>query len=268
MSIESIVPYILVFIVGTFVVTLRYVLFAGIAYLVFWKKWKDKFSHRIIQGKLSDFSKIKNEIFYSLTTMIVFGIVGVGIYAAKKAGHTYIYDNIHERSWGYFIFSVIAMIVIHDAYFYFAHRLMHHKKIFKHVHLVHHQSTNPSPWAAFSFHPYEAVLEAGIVPLIISFMPVHSLAILMFLLYMTFLNVLGHLAFETFPKGFVSSYFTNWHNTTTHHNMHHKFFNCNYGLYFNWWDKIFKTNHKDYAIQFELITQKPLFLKKNKEISV
>ncbi len=259
---ELIRPYLMVFLIGTSIVSLRYFVFAGTAYFLFWKKWKDKFSHRIIQGKLSDISKIKTEIFYSLTTMLVFGLVGVGIFSAKKAGLTYIYSDISQKGFGYFFFSIIAMIVLHDAYFYLTHRLMHHKILFKHVHSVHHRSTNPSPWAAFAFHPYEAVIEAGIVPLIVSFMPVHGLAIFIFLLYMTFLNVLGHLAFETFPKGFVGSSLTNWHNTTTHHNMHHKFFNCNYGLYFNWWDKIFKTNHKDYQIQFDLITQNPLFLEK------
>ncbi|MDZ4728222.1 MAG: sterol desaturase family protein [Leptospira sp.] len=259
MNLEILTPYIIVFLIGTTLVTLRYVLFAGIAYFAIWKKWKSKFAHRIIQGKLPEFDKIKHEIFYSLTTMLIFGLVGVGIFAAKKAGYTHIYSNINEHGWGYFIFSVIAMIVIHDAYFYFTHRLMHHKLLFKHFHLVHHKSTNPSPWAAFSFHPYEAVVEAGIVPLIVSFMPVHGLAIFSFLIYMTFLNVLGHLAFEMFPKGFVGSRLTNWHNTTTHHNMHHKWFNCNYGLYFNWWDKLFKTNHKDYQIQYDLITEKPLF---------
>jgi len=40
---------------------------------------------------------------------------------------------------------------------------MHHKKLFRWFHLVHHQSTNPSPWAAYAFHPLEAVVEAGII---------------------------------------------------------------------------------------------------------
>ena len=55
------------------------------------------------------------------------------------------------------------MILLHDTYFYWAHRAMHHPKIYRHVHLVHHLSQNPSPWAAFAFHPFEAVIEAGIV---------------------------------------------------------------------------------------------------------
>jgi sterol desaturase/sphingolipid hydroxylase (fatty acid hydroxylase superfamily) len=88
----------------------------------------------------------------------------------------------------------------HDAYFYWALRLMHHPKIFKHVHLVHHRSTNPSPWAAYSFHPIEAVLEAGIFPLIVFTIPMHSLALVTVLIYMITRNVLGHLGMEILPK--------------------------------------------------------------------
>ena len=91
MNLEILTPYIVVVLIGTTLVTLRYVLFAGIAYFAIWKKWKSKFAHRIIQGKLPEFDKIKHEIFYSLTTMLIFGLVGVGIFAAKKAGYTNIY---------------------------------------------------------------------------------------------------------------------------------------------------------------------------------
>jgi lathosterol oxidase len=65
------------------------------------------------------------------------------------------------------IVSLALMLLLHDAWFYWTHRLMHHPKIFRHVHLVHHRSINPSPWAAYSFHPIEAVIEAGIYLLIV-----------------------------------------------------------------------------------------------------
>ncbi|TGN17369.1 sterol desaturase family protein [Leptospira idonii] len=254
-------PFLIVFVLATVITTIRYIAFAGAAYYLVWKKGKDRLAHRLIQGKLPEFQKIKHEVLYSLSTMVVFGLVGVLIFWAKKNGYAKIYDDISEKGIPYLFFSLLALILFHDFYFYCTHRFMHWKPIFKHVHLVHHKSTNPSPWAAFAFHPYEAVIEAGVVPIFILFVPVHNLTIVLFLVYMTFLNVLGHLAFELFPKGFVGSKWTGWHNTTTHHNMHHKWFHCNYGLYFNWWDKIFGTNHKDYQKQFDEITERPLFIK-------
>jgi len=71
---------------------------------------------------------------------------------------------------------------------------------------------------------------------------------------MTILNVLGHLGYEFYPRNFVANPLTNWNNTSFHHNQHHQKFNCNYGLYFNWWDKICKTNHIEYQKQFEEFT--------------
>jgi len=253
MQLGNLNPWIVYAIITT-LVTFRYFLFAGIAYYLVWIRGKGRWQHRIIQGKLPDKDKLWQEFRYSMLTMLIFGGVGLGIHLGKKAGIFHIYKNIDDHGIGYFWFSVVALILLHDTYFYWTHRFMHWKKIFKYVHHVHHKSTNPSPWAAFSFHPTEAVIEAGIVPLVAFFMPLHSLAILVFLFYMTFLNVLGHLGFELFPKFFVRSSWTNWHNTTTHHNMHHKYFNCNYGLYFNWWDKWMGTNHKNYLEEFEKVT--------------
>ena len=64
-----------------------------------------------------------------------------------------------ENLWYY-----CAHWLMHRRAFYWMHRFMHLPGIFKAVHKVHHLSHNPSPWAAFSFHPLEAIIEAGILP--------------------------------------------------------------------------------------------------------
>lgn len=245
-----------VFAINYSLLSLRYFVFSGLAYLFFWIWKKEKFIPHRIQKKFPELDKIKGEIKYSLLTFLIFALVGVGIFIARRLGYTKIYSDISEYGVPYFIFSIIASILIHDAYFYFTHRLMHHKLLFKKFHSVHHYSLNPSPFAAFSFHPYEAIIEAGIVPLLVVIMPIHPLAIISFILFMTSLNVLGHLGIELYPSYFVSSKWTNWNNTSTHHNIHHQKFNCNYGLYFNWWDKLFRTNHPEYADEYIRITNK------------
>ena len=244
-----------IFFINFILLILRYVFFSGIAYSIFWV-WKKKYfePHRI-QNKFPEPQKIKSEIMYSISTFIIFALVGVGIYIARTTGYTKIYLSISDYGYPYFFLTIVLSILLHDAYFYFFHRLMHHKLLFKHVHQVHHYSTNPSPFAAFSFHPLEAILEAGILPLIVISFPIHPLAILTLLLFMTALNVLGHLGYELYPSNFVSNKWTNWNNTSTHHNMHHQKFTCNYGLYFNWWDKIFNTNHQNYSDDFIRITK-------------
>jgi sterol desaturase/sphingolipid hydroxylase (fatty acid hydroxylase superfamily) len=38
----------------------------------------------------------------------------------------------------------------------------------------------------------------------------------------------------------------------THHALHHEKFGANFGLYFNVWDRLMGTNHRDYECRFVL----------------
>jgi sterol desaturase/sphingolipid hydroxylase (fatty acid hydroxylase superfamily) len=237
-------------------ITGRYILFAGVLYVIFyvWKR-RDWFRFKI-QQKFPKDKDIWREVGYSLLSMAIFAVVGVGIHLLTKAGYTQVYKDFGAHSVGYFIFSVVVFIVLHDAYFYWTHRFMHIKALYPYVHLIHHKSHNPTPWAAFAFHPLEALVEVGIVPIMVLIMPIHPFAILAWVLYMTTMNVLGHLGFELFPDGFASGKITKWHNTSTHHNMHHKFTTSNYGLYFNFWDRVMGTNHARYESEYDVVRER------------
>ncbi len=148
------------------------------------------------------------------------------------------------------------MLFLHDTYFYFMHRMMHHPKLYRKIHLVHHKSTNPSPWTAYAFHPIEGVLEALILPLIAFTLPVHISSFGLFFLFQIFYNVYGHLGFELYPKGFHKTIIGKWINTSVAHNLHHKKFNGNYGLYFLFWDRMLGTIREDYDVTFDTTTSK------------
>jgi sterol desaturase/sphingolipid hydroxylase (fatty acid hydroxylase superfamily) len=143
------------------------------------------------------------------------------------------------------------MIIFHDTYFYWTHWLMRKRGIYRWVHRVHHLSTNPSPWAAMAFHPYEAIIEACVIVIIPFLFPVHPLAIGLFLLFMMVYNVYGHLGYELYPAGFSKSYLGRWINTSINHNLHHESMNGNYGLYFLFWDRIMGTLHPQYDRKFD-----------------
>ena len=129
---------------------LRYLIPAGLAYLVFWVWIKKRLSHLFIQTVFPKNKQLWMEFKYSMSTVVIFSLVGLGIYTSATHGYTFIYDAIEEYGWEYLILSFLIMILFHDFYFYITHRLMHHPSIYKYVHRVHHQSTNPSPWAAYS----------------------------------------------------------------------------------------------------------------------
>ncbi len=235
---------------------LRYFLFAGPAFLIFWVLIRKRLEHRFIQEKFPRAARLWHEFRYSLSTCLIFALNGLGIYWGKTAGYFEIYSDISVYGWLYFLLSIPLMLFLHDTYFYWTHRLMHHPKIYKHVHKVHHMSTNPSPWAAYSFHPLEALIQAFSLTFMLMIMPLHIYAIGIFLIYMIFRDVLGHLGFEFFPKGFTRNKWLRWHTTSTHHNLHHSKFNYNYGLYFSWWDDWMSTTHPDYDDIYDAVTER------------
>lgn len=251
---------------------LRYLIPASLFFLIFWVVAKNWLMHLFIQRTMPKSIQLWKEFAYSMSTVVIFSLVGFGIYSAENAGLTRIYNNINDYSIAYLIGSLVVAIVFHDFYFYWTHRLMHHKKLFKHVHRVHHESTNPSPWAAYSFHPWEALVQSLVMPILIFSLPLHPIAAFLFLAYMIIRNVIGHLGFEILPKGFTKNKWLNWNTAVTHHNMHHEQFHSNYGLYFTWWDKLMKTEHAKYHDTFDEVKSRPkvceLKVKTKKSVTV
>ncbi|CAN5368949.1 sterol desaturase family protein [soil metagenome] len=220
---------------------LRYFLLAGAGYFVFYFWKKNRFSNIKIQKKNPSGSAIQKEIINSISTILIFCGTSWMVFQWQKSGITKIYLDIHQFGYAYFIFSIIIMVIIHDAYFYWTHRFMHMPKIFTWVHRTHHLSDNPTPWTAFSFHPLEAIIAIGIIPIIVFILPCHPFAIFTFLTYMTLINVMGHLGYETFPYKFRQSKLGKWQNTSTNHDYHHQHARYNFGLYFTFWDKFMNT---------------------------
>ncbi|MBK9486286.1 MAG: sterol desaturase family protein [Chitinophagaceae bacterium] len=241
----------------------RYLVIGGLAFLFFYVLLKNKALFAKIQKKWPAKADYYREIFYSLLTFLIFSVTPLVLNNSYIKPYTTIYRDIHQHSMFYFWMVFPMMLVLHDTYFYFAHRIMHHPKLFSFFHVVHHKNTNPSPWASFAFQPTEAFIESGIIYLFALTFPVHVIHLLSFLIFMTIYNVYGHLGFELFPKGANRHWFLKWFNTSVNHNMHHQYFKGNYGLYFTWWDKIMNTTHKEYDERFEQIGKQTIELRKS-----
>lgn len=238
--------------------TARYLIFAGIAFLIFYVLKRRKWLFMKIQQKYPENKQILTEIKYSMLSFLVLASTSV-FFRWLSINHIValkIYRNFAEHSVAYYLFTTAFIIVFHDTYFYWVHRLMHHPLLYKRVHEVHHLSKDPTPWAAFAFHPFEALIEIGFVPLLIFTIPLHWTSLLFLSLWQITFNVMGHLGYETFPRDFITNPFFKWFNTSTNHNMHHKYVSCNYGLYFNVWDALMNTNHKKYHETFQEVADR------------
>ncbi len=237
-------------------ITLRYLFFAGVAWLLGYVLFKRRWSHRKIVPRLPETAEVRREFGYSMLSLLIFGVTGTATLLAGRAGWTQMYWRVSERGWGWFVLSIVCAIFIHDAYFYWTHRAMHHPRLFRLFHRVHHLSMNPSPWASYSFAPLEAVVQASIFPLVTLLVPIHPFAFGLFMIWQITFNVLGHTGYEIHPRGLMDLWLKRFLNTPTNHVMHHEKLRGNYGLYFNIWDRLMGTNHADYEQRFREVTSR------------
>ncbi|WP_170578165.1 sterol desaturase family protein [Ruegeria arenilitoris] len=229
---------------------LRYVLGAGGTYLLI----NVLLARRLAAQKvrLSDPPKgqIRREILVSLRTVLIFTAAGTSIVLGARAGVITIYQQVATFGWAYFAFSIVALIVLHDAWFYWTHRALHYPPLFRRFHRLHHKSHQPTPFTSYSFDVGEAVVNAVYLPLVLILLPAHPLALFVFVTHMMLRNAVGHCGIEIFPADQKGRPVFGWLTSVTHHDLHHAHAGYNLGLYFSWWDRLMKTEHPKYLTEF------------------
>ncbi|WP_427969728.1 sterol desaturase family protein [Altererythrobacter sp.] len=250
--------------VSTFTFDLgRYLVAAGALTLILWlaKSWADA---RRIQRRRPTRKDYIREISSSFRTVFFFALTGMATVLMIETGII----DVREEPVGMAIFTlqIAAIALAHDTYFYWMHRALHTKRLFRATHLHHHKSRTPTSWAAYSFSAWEGIAESAFMPLyllIAAFFGVaySDFAIFFFLGWMILRNVIGHAGVEVHPAGWVDSKWLDWLTTTTHHDLHHSEGNHNFGLYFTWWDRWMGTEHPQYKERFRKVA-KPIIITK------
>lgn len=225
---------------------LRYVVGAGGVYVVVNLGLAARLASQKIRASSPFSGQILRELLASLRTVAIFAAVGTTIGLGSRAGVIEIYREIADYGWAYFAVSIIILIVAHDTWFYWSHRLLHHRALFRRLHRLHHRSHNPTPFTSYSFDVGEAVVNAGFLPLILLLLPAHPIALFVFVTHMILRNALGHCGIEVFPARANGEPLVGWLTSVTHHDLHHSHGRWNMGLYFTWWDRWMGTEHPDY----------------------
>ncbi len=218
----------------------RYMSWSGAFYWIFYVR--RRLTGHKIQPAWPTKAQIANEIAWSLKSCVIYAVLAVLIVVSVLEGWTKIFFDFSERGVGYAVFSFFLMIIVHDLYFYATHRLSHEVRwLFRRFHRIHHMSGNPSPFADIMFHPVDALIHVGFLPIFIFTIPLHPLVLGLFLLQVQAVNAIGHIGFEVFPDGQRRHPVLRWISRPTAHNLHHSHVQCNYGLYFRFMDRLFKT---------------------------
>jgi Delta7-sterol 5-desaturase len=213
---------------------------------------------RRLQARTPTMADRKREWWASFRSVVIYALVATPALWLTANGYTRgFYQGV--PSWPEVAAYIGALLVAHDAWFYWMHRSFHDPRLFKRFHLLHHKSVTPTPFAAYSFNAAEAFFEVLFVSLWVAFLPTPWIAMFSFLGIMILRNVMGHAGVELMPRGFADHWFWGQFATTVHHDLHHNgSFNHNFGLYFTWWDRVMGTEHPQYRAIFREVTERPL----------
>lgn len=187
--------------------------------------------------------QIRREIGWSLASAFIYGApAGLLAWGWQEHGWTRVYTDVSAYPVWWLPVSVLLYLFLHDTWFYWTHRWMHRPAIYKRMHAVHHASRQPTAWTAMSFHPWESMTGAVVIPALVLLIPIHVAALGVVLTVMTVMGVTNHMGWELFPRWVVHGPLGRWLITASHHQRHHEKFLTNFGLYFRFWDRLCGTD--------------------------
>jgi len=233
----------------------RYITFAFAVWFVLWVALAIPLASRKIRPDRPKLRQMIIEFGASLRSIAIFSTVGLFTFALNRIG--LLPGPAIAEQWGMWwaAASLALMIVGHDAYFYWTHRLIHDPRLFRIFHRRHHRSNNPSPFTAYSFDLGEAAIQASFVPLWMVLVPTQWWVTGIFMLHQIVRNTIGHAGYELFPARSDGKPMFDFITSVTHHDLHHAQAGWNYGLYFTWWDRLMGTEHPEYYARFAAATR-------------
>ena len=184
---------------------------------------------------------IKNQVwdnmFWSLASGVtVWSMYEIIIMWGFANGYGFMFDFSDNRVW---FVALFFLLPFWQAFaFYWIHRALHWPPLYRIAHVVHHRNTNIGPWSGNSMHPIEHVLwlSSVLIHLVIASHPIH---VLFFQLSQVISAITNHSGFESIMvrdknKIAMGDFF---------HQLHHRYYECNYGSIETHWDKLFGTFH-------------------------
>ncbi|MGC1306790.1 MAG: sterol desaturase family protein [Phormidesmis sp.] len=199
---------------------------------------------------------IRSDVILSVLSSGIFAICAALMTTAYTLGITRLYLQPRQYGFWYLGFSLVLVLVLQDAYFYFTHRLSHHPKCYRWLHQGHHHSKDPTPWTAFAFDPAEAMIQSIYLIGVTLIIPMHLSVLVAVVMVMSMGAMVHHFGVRLFEDSAFGKWLGSWMVGTTHHWLHHRKFTVHYSLYFTFWDRLLGTQYKGY--ETVLIARKSL----------
>ena len=226
----------------TAIIAVRYLVVAGATYALLWRDAGPRFAAVRLNRDRPDGAVMRREIAASLIASPIYAFSAALAVLAFRHGHGAVYLDLSAHPLWWMPASLATYLLCNDAYYYWVHRALHHRRVFTWAHRGHHLSRQPTPYASFAFDAGEAAVSSALLPALTLVIPIQVGVALFLLTLMTVMAVLNHSGWEVWPQRWVRGGFGRWVISATHHTHHHTRLGCNFGLHFRLWDRLMRTD--------------------------
>lgn len=198
-----------------------------------------KYDPRELKGgrKFTFNSQVRDNIFWTLASGVtVWTAFEVLMFWLMGNGYIPVLSAWDHPIWFLMIFLLTPIWI--SFHFYWIHRALHWPPLYRIAHALHHRNTNVGPWSGLSMHPIEHILFFSSI-LIHALLAAHPIHILFHMQHQALTAATSHTGFE----GLMVKDKNRLALGTFHHQMHHRYFECNYGNLEMPWDKWFGSFH-------------------------
>jgi lathosterol oxidase len=189
-------------------------------------------------NRLWDFSdQVRDNMFWSLGSGVAqLSAFQVLVFWLMANGYAPTITLASNPVW--FVLAMMLIPIWSAFHFYWVHRLLHMPFIYKRVHALHHRNVNIGPWSGLSMHPVEHLLYLSSL-LIHLIVPSHPIHLVFHAIYEGPGAAMTHTGYEDLlvrDKRRLAL-------GTFYHQLHHRYYECNYGNQEMPWDRWFGTFH-------------------------
>lgn len=206
------------------------------------RRWSKK---RDVQKQKVTLRQYILEIIIASRTVAVLAFCNLLVmyFVSQNMFPSYIGQGLDEPLWR-ILLDAFIMLAVYDTYFYWTHRLIHHPRLFRAVHLEHHLSRTPTAFTTMRMSIPEAFIQPTFFIVWAYFMPGNPVAFALVVVYTVITAFMGHSGFEWFIIRRTKNPILGLFSTVEHHDLHHMGgYRTNFSIHFTWWDKLMGTDN-------------------------
>jgi len=182
-------------------------------------------------------SQLRDNVFWTLVGSVPIGTLWECLLLWAYANGYATLISFSENP-GWFIGLMLIIPIWSGFHFYWYHRFGHVEPFYRWFHSWHHKNINTGPWSGHAMHPIEHLFLYSDLAIyfIVASHPIHVI----------FNAMLHTVSGPTSHCGFHSVRLTRFFSLQLGdfmHQLHHRYFDCNYGSCETPWDKVFGSFH-------------------------